>query len=64
MALGVPGSGKTVCAGDRGLAESKTLRGRVAVSDETWFDSEQALKLRPSSATPVSSSSITHCSRT
>ncbi|HXE48011.1 MAG TPA: ABC transporter ATP-binding protein [Ramlibacter sp.] len=46
--VGPSGSGKTsLLRAIAGLLKSKTLRGRVAVGDETWFDSERSLNLPP-----------------
>ncbi|HWP13313.1 MAG TPA: ABC transporter ATP-binding protein [Ramlibacter sp.] len=46
--VGPSGSGKTsLLRAVAGLLKSKTLRGRVAVARQTWFDSEQALNLPP-----------------
>jgi molybdate transport system ATP-binding protein len=46
--VGPSGSGKTsLLRGVAGLLRSRSLRGRVAVGDETWFDSALALDLPP-----------------
>jgi molybdate transport system ATP-binding protein len=46
--VGPSGSGKTsLLRAIAGLLKSKTLRGRVAVGDDTWFDSERSLNLPP-----------------
>jgi molybdate transport system ATP-binding protein len=46
--VGPSGSGKTsLLRAVAGLLKSKTLRGRVAVGQEVWFDSGQALNLPP-----------------
>jgi molybdate transport system ATP-binding protein len=46
--VGPSGSGKTsLLRAVAGLFNSKTLRGRVAVDGQPWFDSEQALNLPP-----------------
>jgi molybdate transport system ATP-binding protein len=46
--VGPSGSGKTsLLRAVAGLLKSKTLRGRVAVGGQAWFDSERALNLPP-----------------
>jgi len=46
--VGPSGSGKTsLLRAIAGLLKSKTLRGRVAVGHEYWFDSERSLNLPP-----------------
>ncbi|HXD38950.1 MAG TPA: ABC transporter ATP-binding protein [Ramlibacter sp.] len=46
--VGPSGSGKTsLLRAIAGLLKSKTLRGRVAVGPEAWFDSERGLNLPP-----------------
>jgi molybdate transport system ATP-binding protein len=46
--VGPSGSGKTsLLRAVAGLLKSRTLRGRVAVGDQQWFDSERALNLPP-----------------
>jgi molybdate transport system ATP-binding protein len=46
--VGPSGSGKTsLLRAVAGLLRSKTLRGRVAVGRQVWFDSQQGIKLAP-----------------
>jgi molybdate transport system ATP-binding protein len=46
--VGPSGSGKTsLLRAVAGLLKSRTLRGRVAVGDQQWFDSERTLNLPP-----------------
>ena len=46
--VGPSGSGKTsLLRALAGLLDSKTLRGRIAVGDAVWFDSERAVNLPP-----------------
>ncbi|HEX9718816.1 MAG TPA: ABC transporter ATP-binding protein [Ramlibacter sp.] len=46
--VGPSGSGKTsLLRAVAGLLKSRTLRGRVAVGQQAWFDSERALDLPP-----------------
>lgn len=46
--VGPSGSGKTsVLRAVAGLLRSRTLRGRVTVGGEAWFDSEQSIDLAP-----------------
>src|SRR5438046_4361825 len=46
--VGPSGSGKTsLLRAVAGLLRSRSLRGRVAVGDEVWFDSERGINLSP-----------------
>jgi molybdate transport system ATP-binding protein len=46
--VGPSGSGKTsLLRAIAGLLPSKSLRGRIAVGDDIWFDSERRIELRP-----------------
>jgi len=46
--VGPSGSGKTsLLRAIAGLLSSKSLRGRIAVGDDVWFDSERQINLRP-----------------
>ena len=46
--VGPSGSGKTsLLRAVAGLLRSKSLRGRVSVGGETWFDSERGIALQP-----------------
>ncbi|HWI83559.1 ABC transporter ATP-binding protein [Ramlibacter sp.] len=46
--VGPSGSGKTsLLRAVAGLLRGRTLRGRVAVGDEVWFDSERGIALAP-----------------
>jgi molybdate transport system ATP-binding protein len=46
--VGPSGSGKTsLLRAIAGLLTSRTLHGRVAVGDDTWFDSERGIALSP-----------------
>jgi len=46
--VGPSGSGKTsLLRAIAGLLKSRTLRGRVAIGDDVWFDSERGVELAP-----------------
>ena len=46
--VGPSGSGKTsVLRAIAGLLKSRSLRGRIAIGEEVWFDSERGLNLAP-----------------
>ncbi len=46
--VGPSGSGKTsLLRAVAGLLKSRSLRGRIAIGDDVWFDSERAIDLSP-----------------